>query len=71
MFKVDDKVECIDVPGNGIGGIQVGRIYTIKTIDGRLLYFYEIYGGWLEERFKLAETHDIDYLQINKEFSEI
>jgi hypothetical protein len=52
MFKVGDKVECVNVESTG-GGLIEDHIYTVKNVSGRHVWIGE--DCWLAERFKLVK----------------
>ena len=75
MFKISDRVKCVDTFGlNPNEDLKLYGIYTINSIeyDHGLLHTYEylrleeISGLWSSSRFEL---YNIDWLLINKEFS--
>ena len=53
MFKVGDRVKCID----GWKGVNpcLGKVYTVKGVRGPFLDF-EFGTGWLGTRFEMAAS---------------
>lgn len=60
MFKVGDKVICID--NSGVEKtLKIGEIYTVSAISvfGIKLKEFAEYGAWMEIRFRPANAHII------------
>jgi hypothetical protein len=59
MFKVGDKVRCVDEVVKDLAFYNFlvkGRIYTVKEVSDRRVWIDEItYGSWNNERFELVQ----------------
>lgn len=78
LFKVGDKVKCIDISGPGCGALVLGQIYTVAKLDRsgmiliktqsskkEMLAFYKPYRFVLYEEEKSSSSNTtIDYSNI-------
>jgi hypothetical protein len=55
MFKVGDKVKCVDVKSSG-GVLIKDQIYTVKEVSPELVWVDDVRtrAGWGKERFELV-----------------
>jgi hypothetical protein len=67
MFKVGDKVKCID---NNLSFLKEGKIYTISVIDkerGETYFGFEENnekeGKWISERFEKLKNSNIVFIK--------
>jgi len=42
MFKIGDKVVCVDIEGGSPVGLKLNNIYTIKDMEDWFVKLYEI-----------------------------
>jgi len=52
MFKVGDKVICVNADTMFVGALSENKIYTIESVYDDCLYFVNSSIGWRQTRFE-------------------